>query len=67
MNVDTGQFRALTGRVAEHERQVADLEAEAVVIRTIGETMIRVQTGRPAPAVPPRRPRHLRAVNGDRS
>jgi hypothetical protein len=67
MNVDTGAFTALRDQVDALERQVADLAAEAFIVREIGETMIRVQTGRPAPAARPRRIRHLRALDGGRS
>jgi hypothetical protein len=61
------EFRALTERVAELERRVAYLTAEVFTIRTIEEAIFRAQTGRPAPAAVPRRPRHLRAVSGGQS
>lgn len=54
----------LEGQVADLATQVSDLRAEAFVIRTLEETMLRVHAGGAAPAAAPRLPRHLHAVQG---
>jgi hypothetical protein len=69
MNVGTGEFRALTGRVDGLERQVADLAAEVAVqseVTRLIMSMLVVERDCSAPAQP-RRPRHLHAVDGGQS
>ena len=58
MNVDTGAFAVLTGRLDDLERQVAALVVHAGMLGAIPDS-------RPARAR--RAARHLRAVNGSAS
>jgi hypothetical protein len=64
MNVDTGEFRALTERVAELEQRVAAAQRMAEDAVRLNE-IIR-DAGNPNPAhashLPAPRPRHLKAV-----
>jgi hypothetical protein len=50
--------------VAEQAAEIEDLRAEAFVLRTLEEMMVRQCAGGSAPAVPPRRRGHLRLVGG---
>jgi hypothetical protein len=66
MNVDTGTFEAITGRLAAVERAVAELSARAGRADQIEDIMRRAEFGE-APAPRPARPRHLRAVSSGAS
>ena len=67
MNVDTGEFAALTARLGDLERQVDELAGyHRKVAVNVAALLVRAGFGA-APvqaAAPARRPRHLRAVEG---
>jgi hypothetical protein len=58
MIIDTGQFQAITGRLAAIEAQLAEERRMVELVRIAAyEDRRAEETGRPRP-----RPRHLRAV-----
>jgi hypothetical protein len=69
MEVDTGQFAALTDEVARLRQEVSDLARSVSVSRVVEEILagtapvldVRAVRGKPP------RPRHLRAVDGGAS
>ena len=73
MNVDTGEFAALTGRLADLERQVDELAgyhrkvAVNVAALMVHAGMSSDGTWVKRALAPARRPRHLRAVDGSAS
>jgi hypothetical protein len=74
MDVDTGQFRALTDQVAALSARVEELTAVAGTARAIGERAERFRRAfaeesawRGRPGEMARRRRHLRLVGGGRS
>jgi hypothetical protein len=72
VNVDTGQFEAITDRLAAVEDSMAVLDARLHDVARLHEIVTGQQARRQridaildsagTPAPPPRRPRHLRAV-----
>jgi hypothetical protein len=69
MDIDTGQFAALTERVEQLAADVASLRSDAFVIKTLEEMSLDARYGGrwPRPAEAPRRPRHLHPVDGSAS
>jgi hypothetical protein len=73
VNIDTDQFRAITGRLAELAARVELLErrdeqraAIGVELYHAGREAARRELGLPATRPGDTHPRHLRSVQGDR-
>ena len=64
MAVGEQRLAALERQVANLSAEVKDLRAQAFVLRTLEEMMVRECLGGGAPAVAPRQPRHLVALPG---
>jgi hypothetical protein len=66
VNVDTGEFRALTAQVADLTARFEELERDAFLVKTL-EQMIVEHAGYPVAqhsALKASQPRHLRPVDG---
>jgi hypothetical protein len=62
VNMDTGEFAALTARVSQLETAYADLAERLYQATAAEEVLRRAGYGEPVPRPAPRGPRRLRAV-----